>query len=471
MEKPKRIFISHSSLDRDFVEREIISLLRRHGIDTWYSTDDIKTASQWQDSIDEGLRLCDWFLVVMTPNSLDSDYVKDEVALWMTEKEKRNNFVPVLASECEWMKLNYRMRLLQHVDFRERLLDAQARLLKTWGVELSTSASPTTSRDTPTRHPKPQESTETAEVVIRICCPVCGKAYFVPESKMGKRARCRRCGHRFTLAMAIGDDEGSVANTSETRSVPIPSDIVTISIGMQLKLIQAGEFMMGSPAWESGACDEEKPQHLVRITRPYYLGIHTVTQSEYEQVIGRNPSQITGDHQQPVECVSWYDAVSFCNRLSDKEGLQLYYKIDGKAVSINGGSGYRLPTEAEWEYACRAGTTTKWSCGDSERSLEEFAWFSKNSGGQMHVVGTLRPNEFGIYDMHSNVWEWCWDWFQGYKADELTDPSGPVSGETRVMRGGSFGSSAFVCRAAYRLWNGPGHCSNVLGFRISRSCP
>ena len=191
------------------------------------------------------------------------------------------------------------------------------------------------------------------------------------------------------------------------------------------------------------------------ISRPFYLGVYPVTQHEYMQMIKKNPSHFSGNDRLPVESVSWFDAVAFCNELSRKEGLKPFFTINGQSVEVPdwNGPGYRLPTEAEWEYACRAGTTTRFSFGDDEELLGEHAWYDQNSGDQTHPVGEKKPNPFGLFDMHGNVWEWCWDWFDASDYNnELVhiDPRGPKTGKARVLRGGSWNNGAFYLRSARR---------------------
>jgi formylglycine-generating enzyme required for sulfatase activity len=257
-----------------------------------------------------------------------------------------------------------------------------------------------------------------------------------------------------------------VVHTSE------PGSGILNSIGMMMMLIPAGTFPMGSPERDSSAFQDEKPQHGVRITQPFYLGIHPVTQGEYRQVVKKNPSLFSGEEHLPVETVSWFDAVGFCNALSQKEGLPPFYAIEGEAVEVPdwNGLGYRLPTEAEWEYACRAGSTTWFSFGDDENALGQYAWYSANSIGKTHPVGEKTPNGFGLYDMHGNVWEWCWDEYADdyYQKSPADDPRGPEQAANRVIRGGSCGNDPRRARSAYRDEYAPEYQHNDLGFRLAR---
>jgi formylglycine-generating enzyme required for sulfatase activity len=237
-------------------------------------------------------------------------------------------------------------------------------------------------------------------------------------------------------------------NGSDEPSAKAGVSIVN-SIGMEFKPIPAGTFMMG----DANSTLSKQP-HQVTLTQAFELGVYEVTQEQYEAVMGTNPSEFKGP-QNPVEQVNWDDAVEFCRKLS--------------ALPAEKAAGYvyRLPTEAEWEYACRGGTTTEYSFGDSDSELGDYAWYDKNSGDKTHPVGGKKPNAWGMYDMHGNVFEWCQDWSDAYPSDAVTDPTGAASGGSRVCRGGSWYNPSFPCRSA-SIWNiTPAERSR--GFRVLRS--
>ena len=234
--------------------------------------------------------------------------------------------------------------------------------------------------------------------------------------------------------------------------------------------IPAGTFRMGSPEGESGRSSDEGPVHKVTISRDFYMGVTEVIQGQWRDVMGTNPSNFSGCGDDcPAEQMSWFDAVNFCNRLSEREGLRPAYRISGESVTWDkGADGYRLPTEAEWEYACRAGMTTRFNIGDSDDDLVGAGWYSSNSGSRTHKVGKKVPNAWGLYDMHGNVWEWCWDWKDEYTSGAYKDPAGPNSGSNRVIRGGSWRGLARYCRSAYRHRRRPGNRYAFLGLRLLR---
>ncbi|MDQ1278287.1 MAG: Formylglycine-rating enzyme family protein [Thermodesulfobacteriota bacterium] len=226
------------------------------------------------------------------------------------------------------------------------------------------------------------------------------------------------------------------------------------ALGAKFVLIPAGTFMMGSPGSEAGRDDDEGPYHQVTISRPFYMQTTEVTQGQWKRVMGDNPSHfsICGDDC-PVEYVSWEDVQGFIKKLNSMERTDKY----------------RLPTEAQWEYAARAGTTTRFHAGNSDDDLLRAGWLNSNSASKTHPVGQKMSNSWGLYDMHGNVYEWVQDWFRLYAAGSLTDPAGPPSGLKRVRRGGSWSSIARFCRLSNRDYFGPGQRSGLLGFRLLRT--
>jgi len=234
--------------------------------------------------------------------------------------------------------------------------------------------------------------------------------------------------------------------------------------------IQGGTFTMGSPASQTGRRGNEMP-HQVTVSS-FYMGKYEVTQREYVEVMGTNPSNFTGDLNRPVEQVSWFDAVEYCNRLSRKEGLTPAYTISGSGVRRTvtwnrSANGYRLPTEAEWEYACRAGTTSAYNTGANVIS-SNTGWYFDNSNRSPQPVGQKPANAWGLHDMHGNVWEWCWDWYGDYSIEAQNNPIGPASGYERVVRGGSWDNFAGDTYSSLRFFNEPYYRDFVLGFRVVR---
>jgi formylglycine-generating enzyme required for sulfatase activity len=232
-------------------------------------------------------------------------------------------------------------------------------------------------------------------------------------------------------------------------------------------------FTMGSPATEAGRSSNET-EHPVALTHEVSFSDHEVTQSEYQAVMGTNPSRFRGDNL-PVENVSWYDAIAFCNALSRAAGLTEAYEISGATVAWDrNADGYRLPTEAEWERACRSGTTTAFSGGDLTNEacgfdpvLDGLAWYCGNSSAATQPVRSKQPNAWGLYDMHGNVREWCWDWYQEDLGSAVAvDPAGPESGSQRVVRGGSWYYFARECRSAARAPYWPNSKDDFIGFRV-----
>ena len=233
------------------------------------------------------------------------------------------------------------------------------------------------------------------------------------------------------------------------------------SIPTNFVQIKGGTFIMGSPDSEVGRYANEV-QHKVTVSS-FYMSKYQVTQKEYKEVMGTNPSKFIG-YNLPVEQVTWYNAIEYCNKLSIKEELTPAYTINGNNVTWNkNANGYRLPTEAEWEYACRAGTTTPFNTGNNITTAQ-----ANYNGKKTTPVGAFAPNSWGLYDMHGNVWEWCWDLYGFYSKSDQTNPDGEVSGAYRVMRGGSWYGGGKDLRSAYRGVFVPSNQYSYIGFRLVR---
>ena len=268
-------------------------------------------------------------------------------------------------------------------------------------------------------------------------------------------AVCEGAG-RSTPAQAAAARQSRIVQRQAARTLRVLVRVKN-AVGMRLVLIPPGEFTMGSPHADLYA--EEGPRHRVKITRAFYMSAAEVTQERYKQVMARNPSYFVRGGAYPVEMVSWDDAQAFCRKLSAK---------DNKT--------YRLPTEAEWEYACRAGSDTRFSFGDSDSGLDKFAWYRQNARIHTHAAGRKRSNTWGLYDMHGNVWEWCADWYAKdyYGRSPASDPPGPAEDQAtpymgqphRVVRGGAWDTPPFNCRSAHRMHKPPQTRETGVGFRV-----
>ena len=255
-----------------------------------------------------------------------------------------------------------------------------------------------------------------------------------------------------------------------------------IWVPVEMIKVSAGTYIRGSS-------DNRNVAILVTLTYDFWIGIYEITQEQYEYIMEINPSWHHGGESRentlgeiqrkcPVEYVTWFDAIEFCNKLSEKEGLTSVYTVTRRDpangfpitnadVTVNwNANGYRLPTEAEWEYACRAGTTTVYNSG--EIINDNTGWYVDNSGNKTHQTGLKPPNVFGLFDMHGNVWEWCWDWHRRYSGGAEINPIGPASGVYRVARGGSWSNTGYNLRSAVRGVNYPDTRLNNIGFRVVR---
>jgi formylglycine-generating enzyme required for sulfatase activity len=296
--------------------------------------------------------------------------------------------------------------------------------------------------------------------------------------------------------VALKLPESSVAKKKDISEGLVLPEELTNSIGMKFRLIHPGTFMMGNEGsveelieqfpemknWNREWITRSDPSHSVRMSKGYYLGKYAVTVGDFKRFVNKVGYETEGERdgkgaygwtgkewkqdakitwrnpgfaqtaQDPVVCVSWNDAESYCQWLSEVEGKS-----------------YRLPTESEWEYACRAGSKTAYCFGEERASLGEYAWYGKISGTKTHPVGQKAANAWGLYDMHGNVWEWCSDWQGDYPSGSVTDPTGASTGSYRVNRGGGWSNGAALCRSAYRSRDDPSDRGFNLGFRLALS--
>jgi formylglycine-generating enzyme required for sulfatase activity len=277
-----------------------------------------------------------------------------------------------------------------------------------------------------------------------------------PTTKAQRVAQNLMEGQGKAEAPGAKQEERKLPEPSAERADPTKAKTFTNSVGMKMVLIPAGEFSMGSPPTERGRWKDEGPVHKVGLDA-FYVSQTEVTQRQWEAVMGNNPSNFKGDPNLPVENVSWNDAQKFIARLNQKEGTDTY----------------RLPTEAEWEYACRAGSQERFCYGDSERKVTHYAWYRGNAGNKTNPVAQKNPNSWGFYDMHGNVWEWVTDRYNPsyYTNSPPKNPTGPANGKSRVVRGGAWNLRRRYLRCATRNWAPPDGWNGKMGFRLAKAVP
>ena len=270
-----------------------------------------------------------------------------------------------------------------------------------------------------------------------------------------------------TLRNALLQQQRELSNLESAWQSMLPYAVLTSHLKRHLRMvrIRTGAYWVGAKANDRTAYQNERPRHEVRL-RTYDISAFPVTQSLYAKVVGSNPSNFSIP-EAPIDNVSWYEAVAFCNKLSAIEGLAPAYIIheNGFVEWIHAANGYRLPTEAEWEAAAKGGADLLYA---GSNIIEDVGWISTNSNKSIHPVGQKLPNLLGIYDLSGNVWEWCWDWFGDYTPASVVNPKGPDTGESRVLRGGSCYSLPRYARSTNRARSNPIHCDNYFGFRVAR---
>jgi formylglycine-generating enzyme required for sulfatase activity len=284
-------------------------------------------------------------------------------------------------------------------------------------------------------------------------------------------SRTRSAAARLGLLLAALPLSGLACHNAEEAPPEAAPEIVTTQGGIEMVLIPAGRFKMGSASGK----EDESPQRDIELDA-FLMDRYEMTQANYAKLVPINGSHFKGPDR-PVEMISWGDAVLYCNQRSQEEGLDACYDENSGDCNF-AANGYRLPTEAEWEYACRAGSTADYGFGPDNRQLSQYAWFADNANKQTHPVGQKKANAWGLYDMYGNVAEWCNDVYQkGYSKDVPSrNPPGPVDGPQRVLRGGAWNSRADDCRSAGRVGESPGSrdacfARDAIGFRCVRRVP
>ena len=386
---PLRIFLCHSSGDKPAV-RNLYQRLSGEGYDPWLDEEDLLPGQEWELEIAKAVKTSDVVIVCLSHKAINkSGYVQKEIEFALDKAEEQpEGTIFLIPLKLEECDVPERLQRWQWVNLFEE--KGHERLMSSLRLRAETITS--------CSNPEPNLIQRHEEVT------------YVEENE-------------------------TFINT----------------LDMEFVLIQPGEFDMGSPANETGRYDDEGPVHHVTISKAFYLSKYEVTQKQWNEVMGDNPSYFKGDDL-PVEFVFWDDVQEFIKKLNKKESTDKY----------------RLPSEAEWEYAARAGTTTRYSFGDDDSKLGEYAWYRENSGDKTHPVGNKGANPWGLYDMHGNVWEWVQDkWHYTYNG-------APADGSAwedeisaiRVVRGGGWFRDAGRCRSARRFSRGPGNRARILGFRL-----
>jgi formylglycine-generating enzyme required for sulfatase activity len=393
------IFLSYASEDRERV-RPLVEALTQQG---WSVSWDRKIPGgrTWQEALEEELEVTCSIVVVWSENSIKRKWVMEEADAGI---RKRLPIFPVLIDA-----------VLPPLEFRSK----QTVNLSAWDGDTNSFV---------------------FQNLVRNLRKI-----------LGQPARLKPL---QPIIPATHEPEPPELKSAEGQPEPEPqvTKELTNSLGMHFVLIPAGTFLMGSEIAADGD-EDERPQHQVTFSQPFYLQTTPVTQGQWKRLMGENPSLFHECGEDcPVENVSWDDAQECIKKLNQME------KTDQ----------YRLPTEAQWEYACRAGSTQSYCFGEGEAELGQYAWYADNSQKSTHPVGRLKPNAWGLYDMHGNVYEWCQNWFGEYPPGPVTDPKGPRAGKYRVLRGGSWDGEAGDVRSAYRHRLTPTYRYGHEGFRVAR---
>ena len=476
------IFLSYARQDKEPV-KALGHHLRALADNVWLD-EEISGGQIWWDQILAQIRSCDVFAYAMSPAALKSVACRREseyaVAL-------RKRILPICLTGDEPIKLlPPSLKTLEYVDYREPTPEASLRLARAFFSMLRDASLPPDPLPTPPDAPisylnqlaaqvtgdAPLSSDQQNALLVNLQHSLTDPATAEDARELLTQLRRRR----ELLAMIAEVIDEVLGTTTLQAQVTVPKaheeadhrDVETHpgqvfqdnlksgGKGPHMVHIPAGSFVMGSPPTEQGRQKNESPQHTVTISRPFALSLYEITFAEYDAFAKATARQRPHDRgwgrgQRPVINVSWEDATAYAAWLSDQTGQR-----------------YRLPTEAEWEYAARVGSITAYNFGDDPAQLDEYACYKGKPDRKTQPVGRLQPNAWGLYDMHGNVWEWVQDWYDDYSAAAVADPAGPAAGSSRVLRGGGWNSSARDCRSAARRGDHPGIRDSALGLRLVR---
>ncbi len=471
------VFISYSRRDEELKDELVnyhLKLLQREGkINTWQDRD-IEAGAEWATEIKTNLEKADVVLLLITRHFLASDYCYETEMQRAVQRhhEGTARVIPIILEPCGW----------KYSDFKHlQVLPKDGKPLTSWdkqaeaffdveeGIRRVVDAlNAERQRQAEAAQRQRQEKDRRQREAEQLNQQREAAKHQHAEAQWLAQEQQQRLATALGISLnALSIVEFQAVRVNETGNISElqPGQVSTFredlgnGIGLEMVAIPAGEFVMGSPVEEENRRDSESPQHMVTVPS-FFMGRFPVTQAQYQAVMGANPSNFKGDNR-PVEQVSWDDAMTFCEKLSERTGRT-----------------YRLPSEAEWEYACRAGTTTPFHFGptitaDLVNYDGNYTYGAAPKGkyrGQTTDVGSFPPNAFGFYDMHGNVWEWCLDHWHYSHEGAPTDGSGRLSsGESklRLLRGGSWDAIPRLCRSAYCSWFARGRGDNDFGFRVA----